>query len=103
MLAGKIFFDRYHTQSGIYARHNREFTLSEVTALLEENGFEVILAKTLDRYNYQLSDMYVDSYDELTKLPWKGNELLDILEHLPGAVSENRGDNLYVVAQRPAN
>lgn len=52
MLAGKNFFDRYHPQNGIYGRHNREFTLTEVTRILESEGFVIKTAKTLDRYNY---------------------------------------------------
>ena len=99
MLAGKNFFDRYHPQNGIYGRHNREFTLSEVTRLLESNGFEIKISKTLDRYNYDAIDMFVDSYDEQTKLPYTGAQLRDMLASL-NAETQNRGDNIYVVAVR---
>lgn len=99
MLVGKNFFDRYHPQNGIYGRHNREFTLSEVTRILEAEGFEIKIAKTLDRYNYDEVEMFVDSYDEQTKLPWTGSQLIKMLKSL-GAETENRGDNIYVVAER---
>jgi SAM-dependent methyltransferase len=99
-LAGKNFFDRYHAQNGVYGRHNREFSLSEVVRLLEAEGFRVTTAKTLDRYNYDICEMFVDSYDEQTKLPWTGSELRTILASIGNASSENRGDNIYVVAER---
>lgn len=97
MLAGKNFFDRYHPQNGIYGRHNREFTLSEVTRILESEGFEIKVAKTLDRYNYDAVEMFVDSYDEQTKLPWSGTALRNMLAQL-NAETQHRGDNIYVVA-----
>lgn len=99
MLAGKNFFDRYHPQNGVYGRHNREFTLSEVTMLLESEGFKIKIAKTLDRYNYDAVEMFVDSYDEQTKLPWSGVQLREMLASLK-AETQNRGDNIYVVAER---
>lgn len=70
MVAGKNFFDRYHTQNGIYGRHNREFSLSEVTSLLQDNGFTIEVGKTADRYNCDELSMFVDSYDKCEKLPW---------------------------------
>ena len=93
-------FDKYHPNNGIYGRHNREFSLSEVTRLLESEGFGIKVAETLDRYNYDVSDMFVDSYDEQTKLPWTGSQLLGILAAITNADVNNRGDNLYVVAER---
>ena len=99
MLVGKNFFDRYYPQNGIYGRHNQEFTLSEVTRLLEAEGFEIKIAKTLDRYNYDEVEMFVDSYDEQTKLPWTGSQLIKMLKSL-GAETQHRGDNIYVVAER---
>jgi SAM-dependent methyltransferase len=99
MIAGKNFFDRYHPQNGIYGRHNREFTLSEVTRLLEFEGFKIKIAKTLDRYNYDVVEMFVDSYDEQTKLKWSGSQLRDMLASLD-AETRHRGDNIYVVAER---
>lgn len=99
MIAGKNFFDRYHSQNGIYGRHNREFSLTEVTSLLENNGFAIEVAKTADRYNYDELSMFVDSYDKSEKLPWTGSELRDLLRKI-GANEEDRGDNIYVVARR---
>ena len=99
MLAGKNFFDRYHPQNGVYGRHNREFSLSEVVRLLEDEGFAIKVAKTLDRYNYDISEMFVDSYDEQTKLPYTGSQLRELLSSV-GANTDDRGDNLYVVAER---
>lgn len=99
MLAGHNFFDRYHPENGIYGRHNREFTLAEVVLLLEQNGFRVTTAKTLDRYNYDAIGMDVDSYEPQTRLPWTGSQLRALLEQA-GASTDNRGDNLYVVAER---
>lgn len=100
MLAGKNFFDRYHPQNGIYGRHNREFTLTEVSNFLKQEGFIIEKATTLDRYNYDLLSMYVDSYEEQTKLPWTGTQLRNILTQIK-AETENRGDNLYVIARKP--
>lgn len=101
ILAGKNFFDRYHPQNGIYGRHNREFTLSEVTLLLKSEGFTIKTAMTLDRYNYDECDMYVDSYDEQKKLPWTGAQLREILSSIDSNVDlENRGDNVYIVAEK---
>jgi SAM-dependent methyltransferase len=100
MLAGKNFFDRYHPENGIYGRHNREFSLSEVVGILESNGFEIRTAKTVDRYNYDLCAMSVDSYDEQVKLPWSGTQLRDILSSIEHANASDRGDNIYVVAEK---
>jgi len=101
MLAGKNFFDRYHPNNGIYGRHNREFTLTEVTHFLKAEGFEIEKAVTLDRYNYDISPMIVDSYEEQTKLPWTGSQLREALASA-GGDANNRSDNLYVVARRPS-
>lgn len=101
MLAGRNFFDRYHPQNGIYGRHNREFTLSELAALLPQFGFEIEEAKTLDRYNYEHIPMTVDSYDARETLRWKPAELRAALQAAGGNL-EDRGDNLYVVARKPA-
>lgn len=100
MLAGKNFFDKYHTQNGIYGRHNREFSLSEVTRLLKSEGFGIKTAKTMDRYDYDRCEMFVDSYDEQTKLPWTGSQLRKILASVRNASTDDRGDNIYVVAER---
>jgi SAM-dependent methyltransferase len=100
ILAGKNFFDKYHPQNGIYGRHNREFSLSEVTRLLQSEGFSIKTAKTLDRYNYDLCEMFVDSYDEQTRLPWTGSQLREILASIINARTDDRGDNIYVVAER---
>jgi SAM-dependent methyltransferase len=101
MLAGRNFFDRYHPENGIYGRHNREFTLSELVRLLPEFGFEIEQAKALDRYDYERITMTVDSYDARETLRWKPGELMAVLEKSGGDLA-NRGDNLYVVARRPA-
>jgi SAM-dependent methyltransferase len=100
MLAGRNFFDRYHPQNGIYGRHNREFTLSELVALLPGFGFEIEVAKTLDRYNYDFIPMTVDSYDARETLPWKPAQLMEALKQAGGNTAD-RGDNLYVVARKP--
>lgn len=102
MLAGSNFFDRYHPQNGIYGRHNREYTLAELRLLLPRFGFEVEVAKTLDRYNYDHTPMHVDSYEESTRLPWTPAQLRAALE-AAGASTADRGDNLYVVARKPVS
>jgi len=97
MLAGKNFFDRYHPENGIYGRHNREFTLTELTSALESEGFEIKEGKTLDRYNYDQVRMFVDSYDKTEVLPWSGTKLIELLKTI-GASTDDRGDNIYIVA-----
>jgi len=99
MIAGKNFFDKYHPENGVYGRHNREYSISEVIKLLEAEGFKIKFSKTLDRYNYDLCDMYVDSYDDQIKLPWSGAQLKNILELIKGD-TKDRGDNIYIVAER---
>lgn len=47
MLDGEGIVDGY-SGYGVYGRHNREFTLPEITRLLSENGFEVEAAFTAD-------------------------------------------------------
>ena len=46
---GRNIYDAYHG-NGIYGRHNREYTPSEVAALLESCGFSVAANVTLDVY-----------------------------------------------------
>jgi SAM-dependent methyltransferase len=99
MLAGRNFFARYHPANGIYGRHNREFTLSELQALLPQFGFVVESARTLDRYDYQRIPMRVDSYDASEVLPWTPAQLLRVLADAGGS-TEHRGDNIYLVARK---
>jgi SAM-dependent methyltransferase len=49
LLEGRNINDRYHG-NGVYGRHNREFTLSEVVTLVAACGFEVVRAETRDVY-----------------------------------------------------
>lgn len=49
LTAGGNIYDRYHG-NGIYGRHNREWTLSEVADLLAACGFVVDRADTCDVY-----------------------------------------------------
>ena len=100
MLCGKNIFDRYHTQNGVYGRHNREFTREEVNKFLLQAGFEIDYSETMDRYNYDCVDMYTDSYERSEKLPWKGSELHDLLSTI-GAETVDRGDNIYCVGIKP--
>jgi SAM-dependent methyltransferase len=99
MLAGKNFFDRYHPENGIYGRHNREFTLTELISVLEAEDFEIKEAKTLDRYNYDQVKMFVDSYEKTDILPWSGTRVIELLSAI-GASIDDRGDNIYIVATK---
>jgi SAM-dependent methyltransferase len=49
MVRGLNIYDRYHG-NGIYGRHNREYSSSEVCQLLEANGFEVKRLETRNVY-----------------------------------------------------
>jgi SAM-dependent methyltransferase len=97
MIKGYNFFDRYHVNNGVYGRHNREFTITEIEKILIENKLKVIYSETLDRYNYNETSMFVDSYDSQVRLPFTRDSLIECLKAINGEVS-NRGDNIYVVA-----
>lgn len=97
MIEGYNFFDRYHVANGVYGRHNREFTITEIQKILIENKFKVIYSETLDRYNYNEISMFVDSYDNQVRLGYTRDSLIEILKAIKGEIS-NRGDNIYVVA-----
>jgi SAM-dependent methyltransferase len=49
MVRGLNIYDRYHG-NGIYGRHNREYSSSEVSQLLEANGYEVERLETRNVY-----------------------------------------------------
>lgn len=49
LLKGRNIYDRYHG-NGIYGRHNREYSASEVADLLEANGFAIERAATRNVY-----------------------------------------------------
>ena len=98
MIEGYNFFDRYHTNNGVYGRHNREFTITEIEKILIENKFKIIYSETLDRYNYNETSMFVDSYDTQVRLPYTRDSLIKILKAINGEIL-NRGDNIYVVAE----
>jgi SAM-dependent methyltransferase len=100
MLAGKNFFDRFHEENGVYGRHNREYSLSEVASMFVDHGFQVLNQFTADRYNYDLIPMVVDSYEPAIKLPWSGSELLSILKSDLSMSCDDRGDNVYILAKK---
>ena len=49
MLRGSNIYDRYHG-NGIYGRHNREYSTSEIAELLKANGFAVERLETRSVY-----------------------------------------------------
>lgn len=49
MIRGANIYDRYHG-NGIYGRHNREYSASEVAELLKANGYEVERVETRSVY-----------------------------------------------------
>lgn len=69
MLDGYNIFDLYQIQNGIHGRHNREFTLDELTALLTKNGFEILRAETHDRYDYDTSPIITVDYTGRSQIP----------------------------------
>lgn len=101
MLAGRNFFDLYQEGNGVHGRHNREFTLAEIRALLERDGFEIVRAETRDRFDYDSIPIEaVDYSGPAARLPWGKADLEDRLRSA-GGTTEDRGDNIYVVARRP--
>lgn len=101
MLAGRNFFDLYQEGNGVHGRHNREFTLAEVTVLLERDGYEVVRAETRDRFDYAAVPIEaVDYSGPPVALPW-GKAALEERLRRAGGTTADRGDNIYVVARRP--
>lgn len=102
MLAGRNFFDLYQEGNGVHGRHNREFTLAEVRALLERDGYEIVRAETRDRFDYEKVPIEaVDYSGPPAALPWGKADLEDRIRRAGGTTAD-RGDNIYVVARRPA-
>lgn len=100
MLEGANFFDRYHPDNGIYGRHNREFTVEEVERILSDAGFVESVVTTADRYDYDRIPIDKDNYEKPGRLAHTRTSLEALLKRI-GAVTENRGDNIYAVARRP--
>jgi len=101
MLDGFNFFDIYSV-NGINGRHNREYTLSELTNLLVRNGYQIVRAETWDRFDYDQVDIWSADYTGQTvKINRRKSELLKILQRASAKMSD-RGDNLYVLARNPA-
>lgn len=101
MLAGRNFFDLYQEGNGVHGRHNREFTLAEVTVLLERDGYEVVRAETRDRFDYAAVPIEAVDYSGPPEaLPWGKADLEERLQRAGGTTAD-RGDNIYVVARRP--
>lgn len=101
VLDGYNYFDLYHQDTGIHGRHNREFTLAEMKTLLDLNGFVVCRAETRDRFDYnEVPIVAVDYSTEPVRLSRRRRELNKILKNAGGQL-QDRGDNLYLLAQRP--
>lgn len=62
MIAGEAVMDQY-SGYGVYGRHNREYTVPEVTRLLTENAFTVETAFTAD-----IHDDWTPNFRQLRKL-----------------------------------
>ena len=99
MLAGANFFDRYHPETGIYGRHNREFTAPELARLLPDAGFVNVQVTTIDRYDYDNIPILKDNYEEPGRIFYTRADLDRILDAV-GADTSERGDNIYVFAER---
>lgn len=101
MLDGYNYFDLYHPETGVHGRHNREFTLAEMKELLSIHGFVVCRAETRDRFDYdEVPMLAVDYSGEPVQLSRRRRELHEILAAAGGRL-EDRGDNIYILAQRP--
>lgn len=101
LLDGYNYFDLYHPETGIHGRHNREFTLEEVKTLLDLHGLVVRRAETRDRFDYDEEPFVaVDYSTEPVRLARRQQELQGILRSA-GCKLADRGDNLYLLAQRP--
>jgi len=104
MLDGYNFFDLYQEANGVHGRHNREYTLQEMSALLLRNGFEVSRAETHDRYDYDQDEIGSQDYTGVSERVFRTKkELLELLNKV-GGKTEDRGDNLYLLGRkaRPA-
>lgn len=99
-LEGRNVFDVYHTEIGVHGRHNREFTLAEMRAILPPCGFEIVHAATRDRFDYRHQGFPAVDYSGLG--PVLRRRVDDVRRALQaaGGTLEDRGDNLYVVARR---
>jgi SAM-dependent methyltransferase len=100
MLDGYNFFDIFK-ELGIGGRHNREYTLDEMRAILEKHAFAVVRAETNDRYNYDTDTISTSDYTGRT-VPLKRHrqDLMEGLKQLGGRL-DDRGDNIYVLARKP--
>ncbi|MBI5440605.1 MAG: methyltransferase domain-containing protein [Deltaproteobacteria bacterium] len=102
MLAGRNIFDLYCVGNGVHGRHNREFSLGEVRALLERDGFEVVTAETRDRLDYDtVAVEAVDYSGPPSAVPFRREQLEGFIRQSGGSTAD-RGDNIYVVARRKA-
>jgi hypothetical protein len=101
LLDGYNYFDLYHPDTGVHGRHNREFTLEEMKRLLTLHGLVVCRAETRDRFDYdKVPIVAVDYSGEPVNLARRRRELCNILKSAGGKLAD-RGDNLYLLAQRP--
>lgn len=101
MLSGRNFFDIFSVENGIHGRHNREYTLAEMVALLERDGFEVVRAETRDRFDYRSVPINaVDYAGPCAPLPFDPADLRSWIRKAGGS-EEHRGDNLYLLARKP--
>ncbi|HEU4768085.1 MAG TPA: class I SAM-dependent methyltransferase [Pyrinomonadaceae bacterium] len=66
MIRGANIYDRYHG-NGIYGRHNREYSTSEVADLLKANGYEIERLETRSVYRKFL-DMFPGRRDNIFAL-----------------------------------
>ncbi|HKR22179.1 MAG TPA: methyltransferase domain-containing protein, partial [Pyrinomonadaceae bacterium] len=66
MIRGENIYDRYHG-NGIYGRHNREYSASEVGELLKANGYETERLETMSVYGKFL-DMFAGRRDNIFAL-----------------------------------
>jgi SAM-dependent methyltransferase len=99
MLSGSNYFDRYHPQNGVYGRHNREFTLEELEVILINAGFENKRLFTRDRHDYDQIRIWRDNYERPAWIPYS-KTLVEAWLKLLRVPTENRGDNLYALAER---
>jgi hypothetical protein len=87
LIDGRNIYDRYHG-NGMYGRHNREYTLAEVVALVEACGFSVTRAATRDVYPPTLAGGPVGHGREDT---------IFVLAQATGARREAHPESLYVL------